>query len=174
MSSNWASPTLITQYAETGFENDHVSWLEIDNFYSLKHNDSRHTKTTRELLHIARDPKHDILEKTYYLKLTGFTFTSIPNSLSGIQAVVRMNRGGRITDETVQLCLNSDIIGDNQATLDLNPIKTYGNETSLWGAGLTLSDVLDSTFGIVLRFKSHPKFPHRTSPLIDTVELRIY
>lgn len=174
MSSNWAFPTQISQYAETEFENIHVSWLEIDNFNNLKFADGKHTRTTRDLVHIARDPKHDILEKTYFLKLTGFNFTDAPNSLTGIQARIKMNRGGRITDDTIQLCLNNDLIGNNLASLDLNPIKTYGIDESLWGTGLTISDVLNSSFGITLRFKSHPKFPHKTSPLIDTVELRIY
>lgn len=174
MSSNWATPTQITQYAETEFENVHVSFQEVDSFSSLKFNDGRHVKTIRDLIHIARDPKHDILEKTYFLKLVDFNFTDIPNTLSGIQAKIKMNRGGRITDDVIQLTLNDNIIGENQASLDLHPIKIYGNETSLWGTGITLSDVMTSTFGLVIRFKSHPKFPHRTSPLIDTVELRIY
>lgn len=174
MSSNWAYPTEISQYAQPDFENVHVSWNEIDNFNSLKYNDGRHTKTSRELLHIARDPKHDILEKTYYLKLTGFNFSDCPNSLSGIQARIKMNRGGRITDDTVQLSLNNDLIGHNLTDADLNPIKLYGGENNLWGTGLTLPDILNSSFGIVVRFKSHPKYPHKTSPMVDSVELRIY
>jgi len=174
MSSNWATPTQISQYAEDEAENIHVSWQEVDSFSSLKFNDGRHVKTIRDLLHIARDPKHDILEKTYFLKLTGYNFTEVPNSLSGIQARIKMNRGGRITDDTIQLLLNDTPIGDNQANLDVSPIKIYGSDNNLWGGALSLSNVLDPTFGITLRFKSHPKFPHKTTPLIDTVELRIY
>lgn len=174
MSSNWAYPTQISQYAEDEAENLHVSWEEKDNFYSLKYNDGRHIKTIRELIHIARDPKHDILEKTYFLKLTGFNFTDIPAALNGIQVKIKMNRSGRITDDTIQLCLNDELIGNNQANLDVNPIKIYGEENNLWGTSVNLSNVLDNSFGVVLRFKSHPKFPHKTSAMIDSVELRIY
>ncbi|NBP00437.1 MAG: hypothetical protein EBU90_10000 [Proteobacteria bacterium] len=174
MSSPWALPRQITQYSEADAGNIHVSWIENENFYSLKFRDGKHVRTQRDLIHIARDPKHDILEKTYYLKLTDFNFSDLPQGLSGIEAKLIMNRGGRITDDTIQLCLNADLLGENQSTTDLNPIKSYGGESNLWGTSLTINDIKSSSFGIVLRFKSHPKFPHRTSPLIDTVELRIY
>ena len=74
MTSNWALPTQIIQYAESGAEESHIPWTEVDNFYSLKNLDGKSIKTERDLLHIARDPKKDITEKTYFLKLTGFNF----------------------------------------------------------------------------------------------------
>jgi hypothetical protein len=85
-----------------------------------------------------------------------------------------MNRGGRITDETIQFCLNDTLIGDNQATLDLDPTKIYGGEDTIWNSNLTLANIQDPLFGVVLRFQSHPRWPHKSSPLIDAVELRIH
>ena len=85
-----------------------------------------------------------------------------------------MNRVGRITDETIQLCLNNDFIGLNQASADLGLIKTYGGEADMWGTNLTMQDIQNLSFGIVLRSQSHPKWPHKSTPLIDSVELRIH
>lgn len=174
MTSNWALPRTVSQYAEEGGEVAHISWLEIDGFSSLKNNDNRSIKTTHDLFHIARDPKHDITQKTYFLKVTNFDFQSLPTTITGIEAKLTMNRYGRITDDTVQLCLNDQLIGTNQANLVLDPIKTYGGDNILWDTNLTIADISQPSFGIVLRFQSHPRWPHRCSPLIDTVELRIH
>jgi hypothetical protein len=131
-------------------------------------------RTTKDLLHIARDPRHDILQKTYFLKLTGFNFFDFTGPILGVEARLVMNRGGRITDETIQLCLNDNLIGKNMATLDLDVDKIYGSENDSWGINLNMTDIENPSFGIVLRFQSHPRWPHKTSPLIDAVELRIH
>lgn len=174
MTSNWALPTNIIQYSEDGAEDAHISWLEVDNFSSLKNVDGRSIKTSRDLLHIARDPRHNIKEKTYFLKVTGFNFIDVPNIISGIEVKVTSNRYGRITDETIQLTLNDIIIGDNQASLDLNPIKIYGGNDNLWNTNLTTAGILNTTFGVVLRFQSHPRWPHKSSMMLDSVEVRVY
>lgn len=174
MTSNWALPTIITQYAEEGAEDAHISWQEVNGFSSLKSDDGKSIKTTSDLVHIAREPRHDITQKTYFLKITGFNFINLPNTISGIEMKLSMNRFGRITDDTVQLCINGQLIGENQATLDLNPIKIYGDQTSMWDANLSVSDVQNSSFGIILRFKSHPRWPHKSSAMIDAVQVRVY
>jgi hypothetical protein len=172
--SIWTLPKDISQYSEPGGEDAHVSWLEVNNFSALRSLDGKSVRTTRDLLHIAREPKHDITEKTYFLKLTNFNFSELPNTITGIEAKLSMNRFGRITDDTVQLTLNDELIGENQATLDTNPIKLYGSENSLWDTTLTPEDLQNPLFGIVLRFKSHPRWPHKNSALIDAVEIRVY
>lgn len=172
--TNWALPTTVEQYAESGAEAAHVSWLEVDNFNALKTLNGKHIKTSRDLIHIARDPRHDIVEKTYYLKLTRFNFESLPNVLSGIEVKITMNRFGRISDDAIHLCLNSIPVGDNLATLDNSPIKIYGDSSTLWNSNLTISDIQNPTFGVILRFKSHPNWPHKSSALMDAVEVRIY
>jgi hypothetical protein len=174
MTTNWTLPRTISQYAEPGGEDGHVTWLEVDNFNSLKAFDGKSVRTTRDLIHIAREPRHDIKEKTYYLKITNFNFINLPETVNGIELKISMNRSGRITDETIQLCKNDVIIGDNHASLNLDLIKIYGSETDMWGTNLTMQDIQDPSFGIVLRFQSHPNWPHKNSPLVDSVELRIH
>lgn len=175
MTSNWALPRNISQYAEEGAENLHIPWLDVGNFYSLKHLDGRSIRTSQDLVHIARDPRSDITQKTYFLKITNFNFLNLPATVSGIELRLTSNRSGRITDDTIQLILNDQPIGDNQADLNLDTKKIYGGQTEMWNTtNLTLANIQDSSFGILLRFKSHPRWPHKCSPFIDTVELRIH
>ena len=174
MTTNWAFPTVISQYSEPSAENIHVSWQEIDGFRSLRFNDGKRVKTSRDLLHIARDPRHDIKEKTYFLKCTDFNLTNIPSTPIGIELKISMNRFGRITDDTVQLIYNDQPIGENKADLALDPNKTYGNENDLWGLNLNTINLTEPSFGVIIRFQSHPNWPHKCTPFIDAVELRIH
>jgi hypothetical protein len=171
MTTTWTLPNAVDQYAETGGETAHISWI---NFSGLSSLDGRSTRTSKDLIHIAVDERHDLTNKTYFLKLTNFSFIKLPEVLSGIEVRISMNRGGRITDETVQLCINNNLIGDNQASLEMSPIKLYGSDTSKWNTQLTMNDIQNPTFGVVIRFQSHPRWPHKSSPLIDAVELRIH
>jgi hypothetical protein len=174
MISNWALPRAISQYAEEGGETAHVSWIDRDNFSGLKQLDGKSIQTSNDLLHIARDPKKDLTQKTYFLKITNFNFLNLPISLTGIELRLTMKRQGRITDETIQLCVNDELKGVNKANLVLDPVKIYGGIDTLWDSNLTISDIEQQSFGIVLRFQSHPYWPHKCSPLIDAVELRIH
>jgi hypothetical protein len=174
MTSNWTLPTSVIQYAEPGAENYDVSWNDVNNFHSLKYRDGRYIKTSRDLLHIAIQPKHDFVEKTYFLKIIGFNFINLPNTLSGIEMRLTMNRYGRISDETIQLCLDDNLIGDNQTKLGLDPITIYGSNIDVWNSALTITDIKNPTFGVILRFRSHPNWPHKNSALIDAVELRVH
>lgn len=174
MTTNWTLPKTIEQYAEPEYDSIHISWVEENNFAALKNLDAKFIKTSRDLVHIARDPRHDILEKTWFLRLTNFNFESLPETLTGIQAKVSMNRYGRITDDTIQLCLGDQLIGKNQASLEIPPIAVYGGENNIWGTTLTIDDIQNPNFGIALRFKSHPNWPHKSSALIDAVELKIF
>ena len=173
MNSNWALPTSVTQYAEPSADN-HISWVDDNEFYSLKNLDGRSIKTSRDLLHIAVQPRHDLVEKTYFLKIVGFNFINLPTTLSGIEMRLTMNRYGRITDETIQLCLNDAQIGDNKTDFDLAPIKMYGSDIDKWNANITIADIQRPSFGVILRFRSHPNWPHKSSALIDAVELRVH
>ena len=164
MATNWSLPSIITQYAESGAEDVHLLWDLTE----------QRLKTSGQLQHIARSPKHDLRNKTYFLKLQGFNFTSAPEVLSGIALRLAVSRRGRITDETIQLCLGEDLVGDNLASLSLDPMKTYGGETNLWNTSLSITDILTPEFGVVLRFQAHPHWPHRDAAFIDAVEIQIY
>jgi hypothetical protein len=174
MTSNWALPRTVSQYAEEGAESSHIAWQEIDSFSALKNLDGKSIKTLSDLVHIARDPKRDIVQKTYFLKITNFDFQNVPSTIASIELRLSMKRHGRITDDTVQLTLNNQLIGSNQGDLNLDPTKIYGGEYILWDSTLSTADILDPSFGIVLRFQSHPRWPHKSSPFIDSVELRIH
>lgn len=174
MTTNWALPTIVEQYSESGAEDFHILWDSTDNFSPLLNLDGRSIKTSKDLLHIARDPRHDILQKTYYLKITGFNFYNVPSTITGIEVKLTMKRFSRITDDTIQLTFDNLLIGENKANLNLDPIKIYGSQDDIWETNLTASDVTNSSFGVILRFQSHPNWPHKNSALIDSVELRIH
>jgi hypothetical protein len=160
MTTEWTSPTTFSQYAEEGAESVHVQW------------DDKLTSTNGCLEHIARSPKHDLRTKTYYLKATGFNFQNLPDTISGVELRLSVKRRGRVTDETISLVIN-DQVSENRATLDLSPTKMYGSETDTWALSMSLED-LNSEFGVLLRFQSHPQWPHKDAAFIDAVELRIH
>jgi hypothetical protein len=137
------------------------------------------------LLHVARSPKLDLTYKTWYIQLTGFNFDNVPDVISNISVNVNMNRGGRIADETIQLCYQGALVGENQAqpayllTPSQNqsllvPNSTYGGDVSVWKIeNLTAAMVQDPSFGITLRYRSHPAWPHKTAPIMYSVSLQI-
>jgi hypothetical protein len=175
MATSWTTPTTVIQYADPQAEQIHVSWDESDNFSGISRKNQFYTKTVNPLVHIARSPKPDITNKTYYLQLTGYNFVDVPEVITGIELQLICDRGGRITDDTVQLVLNGAAIGENVADRNLDQIKIYGGELPVWSTQpLTASDVQNGTFGVLLRFKSHPQWPHKTTAKIDSAELRIY
>jgi hypothetical protein len=112
--------------------------------------------------------------KTWYLQFTGFNFTNLPAHITGIETKIVAQRHGRITDETVQLCNKGVPIGINKGDFDLSPQKIYGGETELWGTGLTADSINDPTFGVLLRFQSHPHWPHKDTAFLYSVEVRIH
>jgi hypothetical protein len=115
------------------------------------------------------------LSKTYYVKCQGFNFINLPDTLSGIELRLSTQRRGRVTDDTIQLCFDDNVIGDNQANLIVDPVKIYGNETSLWSVkNLSMATIQDSKFGVVIRLQSHLNYPHRDEAYINAVELRIH
>jgi hypothetical protein len=175
MTTAWTLPTIFSQYAEPGGEDVHIQWNDSTQFRELRNLDGGFVCTQKPLLHIARQPKHDILMKTYFLRTAGFQFSNLPSDISGIECRLTMNRSGRIMDDEIFLYYDGNTIGENQATMDLSPIKIYGSNSSLWDSrGITQQTLQNPTFGVVIRFKSHPNWPHKSTPLVDTVELRIH
>ena len=178
MTTPWTSPTTITQYSETGAEAEHISWFNQNNFSEMLRANGRFVSTIAPLMHIARQPRNDITMKTWYLQCTGYNFSNLPDTISSISVKLTMNRGGRIADDTVQLTYQNILIGDNLAgpafnkvtqTSTLEPITVYTGSV----AGIDLSMIQDLSFGVTLRFQSHPRWPHKTAPGVDCVELQI-
>jgi hypothetical protein len=172
MTTQWTTPTLVEQYAE---DDSHIQWVNVDNFQPLLTVNSGGVVSATPLYHIARSPKYDIKNKTYYIRATGFNFINLPTILSGIAVRLTMNRGGRITDETIQLCLENQAIGTNKADLPLEPITIYGGDSDMWKVdSIDISTVQDASFGVTLRFQSHPHWPHKTTPIINAIEIQIH
>ena len=175
MTTAWTVPANIIQYAEPGGESVHIPWDDSRGFDVLKSADVRGVRSLGRLSHIARSPKHDILNKTYYIRATGFDFQGLPAVLSGIELLLLVNRYGRVTDDTVELVLGGESVGENQASLRIAPEKIYGGPASLWNAkNLSVNDLADPSFGVVIRFCSHPHWPHKDPVIIGGVRLRIH
>lgn len=166
MSTNWTLPSLIIQYPEETAENNHIPWNDLKTFPLV---------TSKDLQHIARSPKPDLKDKTYFLKFSQFNFQNLPTTISGIELRLSARRKGRITDETIQLYIDNSQLGENKASLTLDPTKIYGGSNDKWGLeDISVSSVSNLNFGIIMRFQSHPKWPHKDSTIIDLVELRIH
>lgn len=172
MTTPWFYPCAVTQYAEVP---QHVSWAGLDNNYvDLRHEDGAYLSTTKELLHIANPTVNNIKMKTWYLYLTDFRLANIPEVISGVQVEIEIKRGGRITDDTVQLRYQDQFIGDNRADYLLDIRKTYGGDQDLWSAALTPAMLAEASFGLGVRFQSHPAWPHREHPMLNYIKLRVY
>lgn len=174
MPTPWTFPSIITQFVETGAENSDTAWNDAMGFSELRSRDGKSLQSMGALKHLARSPKPDIRNKTYFLRCTGFNFLNLPNTISGIEVQLDARRYGRAQDDTIQLCLNGNLIGENQATTEISPQKIYGGETMLWGSNLTRQDILNPTFGFTLRFQAHRQWPHTDPVLIDAIQMRIW
>lgn len=178
MPTSWTYPTIASQFTDADI---HVPWLHNNtNFLNseldltTKEFEINQIRSSKDLLRISNTLVQDIKMKTYYLLLSGFEWEDLPNSITGIEARIIVRRTGRITDETVQLHLN-EFIGSNQATLDLDNDKVYGASDSLWGLDeITRTMLNNPDFGIVVRYQSHPNYPHKTTPNIEHVQLRVW
>lgn len=173
MATNWTYPNQISQYSEEGAEEQHISWSNLG-VEAITVNDKLNLVTTKNLYHIARSPKHDLTTKTYFLQVSNFKFQNLPATISGIELRLSVNRRGRISDDVVQLMLDNVPIGDNKAGVEITQNKIYGSPTDMWNTSLTNEDLQKSHFGILMRFKSHPKWPHSDPMFVNSVELRIY
>jgi hypothetical protein len=172
MTTNWAFAGTIIQEAEIP---QHARWRGEDTGFSgIKSDLYGAINTETDLYYIANPTVNNRRTKTYYLHLTNFALTNVPDVISGVEVIIAMNRRGRITDETIQLRFDNEFIGDNRADFKLDQTKIFGNETDTWNCDLTKEMVSDSSFGVGLRFQSHPSWPHKDSPLINYVKLRVW
>jgi len=173
-------PTSILQYAAD--PDNQIPWRQ-DNLNCLLYSNQGGLTTTRPLIHIARSPKLDVTNQTWSIQTSGFKFNNLPTVISGILVTIKMNRGGRISDNVVQLCYQGQLIGDNKAQIPydenlnhsyLTDITQYGGTADTWRvANLTPELLQDPSFGITLQFKSHPMWPHQTTPMLYSVDIQI-
>jgi len=172
MPTSWYYSNNIFQFGEIP---QHAAWVDDGTgFYNARFPDGAFINTVVPILHIANSIVKDIKNKTYYINFTDFNIIDAPAIISGVELELATNRGGRITDETIQLTYNNNLIGDNKANYDLSVNKIYGGYNDTWSANLTQAIITDSSFGIRLRFQSHPSWPHKSTPMIEYARIRIY
>lgn len=173
MASFWTYPNLISQSVEAGAEDIHIPWGNLTAEYT-RTTDKTSIVTSKNLYHIARSPKHNLMTKTYFLRASGFRFENLPLTISGIELRINGNRRGRIMDDTIALMMDDQPLGENKATSQIPMTAIYGSSTDTWKAELTIDDISNLKFGVMLRFKSHDKWPHSDPMLINSIELRIH
>jgi hypothetical protein len=179
MPTLWTYPTLVSQFAE--FPEHHVPWTNNTTKFSdreldltLPEYEVNFIRTEKDLLHIPNTSVNNLRMKTWYLKFSGFEFRYMPDTVSGLEAKINVKRVGRITDDTIQLYINNEHVGDNKATAEISDQKTYGSETDLWAIEDLTPATFTRNFGIILRYQSHPSWPHRETPTMTHVELRVW
>ena len=173
MSTEWTYPSVVTQSPEVDVES-HIAW-DSNNLSSFYKDYGITLETLKPLYHIANSYTGARNSKTWYLYFTGFNFSEIPTDITGIELSVMSNRAGRVTDDTIQLISDDIMIGENRANADLSPHKIYGSPTDTWGIDINdiNSIVTGTTFGVCLRFQSHPFYPHRDAPMLNQVKIRL-
>lgn len=138
-------------------------------------------RTTKDLKHIANPATGDLRDGTWALKYTGF---NIPEGTvaTGIELNIVAQRNGRIVDDVIQLIYQDSIIGENnfvyitdeEGHLPIKNESTYGGPGNFWGAEVTSEMLSDPSFGVILKFQSHPYYPHSSGMTIESVVLTIY
>ena len=178
--SNVTIPNTITGYPS-------IDW----NFNPSVIADNSEAVTQKPLHTISGLWMEKFLSNTSQLWCTGFNIPIQLSSVVGIEFQLKMQRAARIEDLLIQLTLNGELIGDNYAST-INPVQSnmytgdnvpatpvgdiniYGGSADLWGiTGLTAANIADSTFGIVVSFKSNQIYPHTDLAYLSQVGLRI-
>ncbi len=178
MPTPWSLPRTVIQFPEA-FE--HVAWDSSGEFYYLKNNDGQFTKALEPLRHRANLRIGPIKNKTWYLVVTNFPLLMASQytnkKIIGIQVQIKADRGGRIVDDTVQLRYQNNWIGENRAQFTVAPRFVYGFagawDLNYSDTNLINAIVQDPSFGVGIRFQSHPAWPHSTTPMIDYVSIRV-
>lgn len=178
MPTPWMYPTVVSQFAE--YPDHHVSWANNTTKFSdreldltLPEYEVNFIRTEKDLLHISNTAVNDLKMKTWYLKFSGFDFRHLPDTISGLEFLISVKRVGRIIDDTIQLYTDMPL-GDNKATIALDDKKLYGGETDLWGLAEITHSMLNKQLSIILRYQSHPTIPHRATPTMEHVQIRVW
>lgn len=101
------------------------------------------------------------VQQTNYLEASNFDFSSIPagSTINGIVVTINRFQSGTysaITDKVISLILEGSLIGTGKVPPggSWSPIMptpvSFGGSSDLWGTSVTLANIQDSTFGVVL------------------------
>jgi hypothetical protein len=137
--------------------------------------------TIAPLQHRANAATGGLRDTTQSIIFTGFNI-DFQESINGVQLNIIAQRNGRIADETIQLYYQGSAIGinnfqyetDEEGRLPIENNSNYGGENDTWGVELTNEMIQNPTFGVLLRFQSHPYYPHSSAITLDSISLTIY
>ena len=87
----------------------------------------------------------------------------------GIEVKTHVSRLARITDLTVQLTQNKELVGKNLAKPYAEDVSVYGGRLHEW----RLDDIDLSTVGLVLDFQPHPPCPSSELVYLRSVHMRV-
>jgi len=170
-------PTIIRQVGQE----PNIAWTATDyTSDGLSIIDSK-LRTIIDLKHIANPASGPIRDSTYSLVCTGFNIPALV-TINGVELRVIAQRNGRIADEVIQLTHENSAIGinnfsyetDEEGRLPLSNNTVYGSPTDTWGVDITPDMLKDPSFGVILKFASHPYYPHSSGLLISAITLTIY
>ena len=138
--------------------------------------------TVRSLKHIANPATGNIRERTAALICTNFQMENLPDVITGLELKIIAQRNGRIADEIIQLTYQGQPIGknnfvyltDSEGHIKITNETLYGGPEDLWETNLTPEMLMDPSFGVILKFQSHPYYPHSVGMILDSVSLTVY
>jgi len=169
---------------------DSIDWVTKNN--TIVENNYAYTK--KPLYTISGLWMEKFLSNTSQLWCTGYKIPDNGQQVQGIEFSLNLKRAARIEDLVIQLTLGGVLIGSNYAST-INPVQSnmytgggpndipltpvgdnyiYGGTLDLWGTtGLTSANIADSTFGVVVSFKSNIIYPHSDVAYLDQAGIRI-
>jgi hypothetical protein len=167
---NTYTPNTVNELAPA---EDEILWRQVA---------GKRWQTERDLRHISNPACGDLRNRTQSLAFVNFAITSTPETITGLELRILSQRNGRIADDQIQLVYQGVAIGNNNfnyytdrdGNLTVENDATYGGPEDLWGAEITPEMIQDPEFGVILKFQSHPYYPHSSSMLINSVLLTIY
>lgn len=116
-------------------------------------------------------------EVSAYLRATNFNFGSISGYyLLGIQVEINVvSVGSDFNMEDILLRTSAGRTGNDKGSSSPSTgIRTFGGSTDLWGTAYTMSNIVNSTFGIDYRCGRAGASGSSGSVSIDYVKIRIY
>ena len=185
------SPTAINQVTVA---NDITGVPSIDwDFNPTQISESAQATTKKRLYTISGLWMEKFLSNTSQLWCTHLHIPNNNRTVVGMELLLGVQRASRVEDLLIQLTLGGELIGNNYAST-VNPVQSsmytgdymetpiqpvgdvgmYGGPADLWGTtSLTSADIADTTFGIVVSFRSNEIYPHSDLAYLNQVALRI-
>ena len=188
MNTQFYNPTVIIEHTifneVTG--HDSIGW-DVGNAISQ----NNYATSKQPLYTISGLWMEKFLSNTSELWCTNLNIPDNNLPVTGIQFFLDMHRFSRIEDLRIQLILNNELIGDNQAspvdpvqsnmyTGDNSPLlpiigdaNLYGEVNNMWGTSLTSEDIANPSFGIAISFRSNQVYPHRDLVIVNQIGVSI-